>query len=56
MSSVLSLAWTASLRVNILTNACRFSLLTMQVCTVPKRMKMLRSSASAHLNCGQQAH
>lgn len=49
MSSVLSLAWSASFRVSILTKACRFSLLTMQVCTVPNRTKIFRKSASVQL-------
>lgn len=49
VSSMLVLAFSASLRVNIFTNAWRLSLLTMHVCTVPKRPKMLRSSASEQL-------
>ncbi len=48
-SSVLSLAFTASLRVSILTKAWRLSLFTMHVWTVPKRLKIFRSSASEQL-------
>jgi hypothetical protein len=49
VSSVPSLALTASRRLIILTKAWRLSLLTMQVWTVPNRVKMLRSSASEQL-------
>lgn len=48
-SSLCSLALMASLRVSIFTNAWRFSLLTMHVWTVPKRLKTLRNSFSEHL-------
>ena len=49
ISSMAVLARSASLRKNILTKAWRLSLLTMQVWTWPKRLKISRSSCSEQL-------